>query len=249
MNDTTTISEPQTTENEEAPSSTPVPSGRPADAEQRTTADRPPHFWAEYRARRGERIPRADLRLAITLSGEPFCRLALASDVPFARSCAEEARGTRGELREALLRLALGGGRPVARELARRRSRELGDLARAMEVDQSQLDAALQRVGAEAAERVLEGRVGFRKAALFEAAMRGGDAGHEEAWVALAASGAGRVRGALRRLGAGHEAAPEPRVPAEPRPPRGTAFVASAGDAELRSPFGADLARAVADAA
>ena len=221
--------------------------GREGAASCASVPERPAHFWAEYRARRGERVPRADLRLAIALAGEPFCRRALASEVPFGRSCAEEARGTRGELREALVRLAISGGRPVARELARQRVGQLGEQARAMAVEEPQLDAALHRVGADAAGRVVGGRVGFRKAALFEAALHVDDPARSEAWVVLAAAGVGPVRARLRRP-VGERSAARTDAPVD-CPRAGTELMASVGEASGLSPFGAELAKAFAHAA
>jgi hypothetical protein len=211
------------------------------------SACRPPHFWAEYRARRKERVPRAQLRQAVALAGEGFCRRALAGEVPFGRACAEEARGTRGELREALLRLAIAGGRPVAREQARGRVGELVERARAMSVEEPQLEAALATVGAERVERVLCGRVGFRRAATFEAALHADEQGRSQAWLAIAASDAHRVRAALRRKGGARTAQAHQPGPAEPAR-AGAELVASSGRAHGLSPFGAELARAISTA-
>ena len=117
---------------------------------------RPVGFWAEYRARRGERVPRAKLRFAISLAGEGFCRRALASSEPFAKGCAAEAAGTPGGLREALVTLAVAGGRAVAREVARGDVASLEERARGLEVDDARLRSALETVGNEEAVRILE---------------------------------------------------------------------------------------------
>lgn len=212
------------------------PAGIPADGAM-VGGQRPGGFWAEYRARRGERVPRSKLRFAISLAGEGFCRRALASSEPFAKGCAAEAAGTPGGLREALVTLAVAGGRAVAREVARGDVASLEERARGLEVDDARLRSALAIVGKEEAVRILGGRVGFRKAILFEAALRAGDPEQCEARVALAAAGVGRVRSVLRG----------PRdEPKEVR--RGTQLVVSEGETAALSPFGQALAEALARA-